>query len=250
MQTVTSTDTDSNIPAPAHFNLIVAQRAQAIVDIAIIGSTERFQSAIIAVDPNAQTIAIDELFPAGCTALPGQRVIVTLRLDNERRESFSTAIIQRRAGAGYLLQLPDSIDYHERRADYRVAMPRSAIGNGELFTPGSRRCAGLRARCFAEWTPSRNSRVVAVAGGRRARRIAFRIIRSAPFMQCRAQVRNIRVKNTSSIEIGASFIDLSRPQQRALERSLMQWQRHQAASVAQQRAGSDATATLSTAAIA
>lgn len=235
MQTVTAAiaPTNRNSSSPAHLNLIVAQRAQAIVDIAIIGSTERFQSAIIAVDPSAQTIAIDELFPAGFTALPGQRVIVTLRRDNEHRESFNTTVIQRRAGAGYLLQLPASVDYHERRADYRIVMPRSSVRNGEFFTPGSRRCAGfvrdispsgIRLE-IDEWSPLQPDDML--------EELYFELFGLR--YQCSARVCNLRVRSTSSIEIGAAFIDLARPQQRALERSLMQWQRHQAASVAQQR---------------
>jgi c-di-GMP-binding flagellar brake protein YcgR len=240
MQTITAaivkteSKTERAGASAAHLNLIIAQRTQAIIDIAIVGSTKRFQSAIIAVDASAQTIAIDELFPAGVTAQPGQRVVVALRLDGERRESFSTAVIQRRAGAGYLLQLPESVDYRERRSDYRVVMPRSGMCNGEFFTPGSRRCAGfirdispsgIRLE-IAEWSPLQAGDVL--------EELHFELFGLR--YQCQAQVRNIRVKNTSGIEIGAAFIDLSRLQQRALERSLMQWQRRQAASVAQQRA--------------
>lgn len=244
MQTVTAaiprteskTDSDADSSSPPHFNLIVAQRAQAIVDIAIVGSTERFQSAIIAVDPAAHTIAIDELFPAGFTALPGQRVIVTLRLDNERRESFSTDVIQRNVNAptgGYLLRLPASVDYRQRRTDYRVTMPSGSARNGEFFTPGSSRCAaqvrdispnGIRLE-IAEWSPLKQGDVL--------EELHFELFGLS--YQCRARVRNIRVKGTSSIEIGAAFIDLPRPQQRALERCIMQLQRRQAASAAQQR---------------
>ena len=239
MQTLTSikraTD-NSTDTLPPHFNLIVAQRAQAIIDIAILGSSELFQSAIVAVDPAAHTIAIDELFPAGFIALSGQRVTVTLRLDGERRESFSTEVIGRNPAqaGGYLLRLPASIDYRQRRNDYRVAMPVSSARSGEFFTPGSARCAavvrdispnGIRLE-ITEWSPLKQDDVL--------EELHFELFGTN--YQCRARVRNIRVKGTSSVEIGAAFIDLPRTQQRTLERCIMQLQRRHAASAAQIRA--------------
>lgn len=219
--------------SPGHFNLIVAQRAQAIIDIALIGSTEHFQSAILAVDPSAQCIVIDELFPAGFVALPGQRVIVTLRLENDRRESFGTEVLSRDDAGGYRLRLPESVDYRQRRAAFRVPVPQHWAHSGEFFAPGSSRCAatvrdispsGIRLEVL-EWSPLKQ--------GDTLEELHFELL--GHHYECRASVRNIRVKGSSSIEIGAAFIDLPRPQQRALERSIMQLQRRQAASVARLR---------------
>jgi c-di-GMP-binding flagellar brake protein YcgR len=226
----------TGITAPNHLNLIVAQRAQAIIDVAIIGRVEHFQSAILGVDRAAQTISIDELFPAGFVALPGQQVIITLRLDNDRRESFVSEVIGAdRSRGGYLLQLPASVDYHQRRAAYRVPVPAHWARNSEFFTPGSCRCAGnvrdisphgIRLE-VTEWSPLQQ--------GDTLEELHFELLGQQ--YQCRASVRNIRVKGSTSIEIGAAFIDLPRPQQRSLERSLMQLQRRQAATIAQSRAG-------------
>ena len=210
-------------------NLIVAQRAQSIVDIAILGGTERCQSAIVGVDRDTATISIDELFPRRDSLLPGQRVIVTLRLEGERRESFATDVIGRDT-KGYLLRLPAGVEYRQRRAAYRVPIPAQASRGGEFFTPGSRRCAasvrdlspaGIRLE-IAEWTPLQSGDVI--------EELHFELLGER--YQCRAEVRNIRVKGSTSIEIGAAFIDMPRPQQRALERSLMQLQRRQVASAA------------------
>lgn len=217
-----------------HLNLIVAQRAQAIVDVAIIGSVERFQSAILSVDRDAQTITIDELFPAGFVARAGQRVILTLRLEGDRRESFTSEVINSdEKTGGYLVRLPPSVDYHQRRAAYRVAVPPHWANGGEFFTPGSRRCAGsvrdispsgIRLEIL-EWSPLQPGDVL--------EELHFDLLGTQ--YQCRASVRNIRVKNSNSIEIGAAFIDLTRQQQRVLERCLMQLQRRQAATVARSR---------------
>lgn len=216
-----------------HFNLIVAQRAQAIIDIAVIGSTEHFQSAILAVDSQARAITIDELFPAGFVAQPGQRVIVTLRLEGGHRESFSTEVISHDAGR-YRLRLPDSIDYQQRRAAFRVQVPSHWARGGGFFTPGSSRCsANVR-----DISPS-GIRLEVVDGtalrpGDTIEELYFELLGRA--YQCRASVSNIRHKGSNSTEIGVAFIDLPRPQQRALERSLMQLQRRQVASSLRQHA--------------
>ncbi|MDB6061944.1 MAG: hypothetical protein JWM78_2047 [Verrucomicrobiaceae bacterium] len=219
--------------AQSHFNLIVAQRAQAIIDIAVAGSDQRFQSAILGVDTAAQTIAIDELFPQGYRAKAGQRVRLSLRLDGDHRESFDTEIIGAEADGRYLLRLPASVDYHQRRSAFRVPVLKQWARNGEFFTPGSRRCeaavrdispSGIRLE-IVEWSPLKQ--------GDTLEELHFELLGER--YQCRASVRNIRVKGSSSIEIGAAFIDLPRPQQRNLERSLMQLQRRQAASAAQLR---------------
>lgn len=217
----------AEVSSHRHLNLIVAQRAQAIVDIAMLGGSGRFQSAIVNVDAAARTIAIDELFPADSAALPGQRLVVTLRLDGERRESFSTEVLQRNPkAAGYLLRLPDSVDYRQRRAAYRVPIAPQWSRGGEFFTPGSARCnatvrdispAGIRLE-IGEPSP--------LQPGDALDELHFELL-GQPY-SCSANVRNIRVRG-SGIEIGAAFVDLSRPRQRALERSLMQLQRRQVA---------------------
>lgn len=235
MQAAADTAISSHHAAPGHLNLIVAQRAQAIIDVAVAGSRERFQSAIVGVDASAQTIAIDELFPKGAAAAPGQKVVVTLRLDGERRDSFSTEVIRPHSDGGYLLRLPATVDYHQRRAAYRVAVPANWTRGSEFFSPGSSRCAAtVRDISPAGIRLEIDGGSSALQRGDTLEELYFELLGQR--YECRASVRNIRVKGTTAIEIGAAFLDLPRPQQRTLERSLMQMQRRQAASAAQSRA--------------
>lgn len=211
--------------APLEINLVAAQRSQAIIEISLDGAPGIYQSTILGVDTQAGLIAIDQIFPAGFAAEPGRHVTVTLRL-GERREQFGTHIVAREDdGERYQLRLPPSVGYRQRRSVYRLPL-RGGGAVGSEFNTGSVRYAalvrdisplGIRLALPA-WLP--------LATGALLENLEFELLGER--FRCAAKVRNVRSTGGSGTEIGAEFSALARPQQRALERLIMQAQRREA----------------------
>lgn len=215
-----------------YLNLFDVQRSHALIDVAIDGTDARYQSIIIGVDPERGVVEIDELFPGGFVGLPGQPITVTVRLDGQRRLTFNTHIISRRDDGqleSYWLALPESVDYNQRRGSFRLQLGQGWGVVSEFLAPDEERCSA-RVRDLS----STGIRLEVIGG---ARPTAGDILRDLHFefagrnYQCVADVRNVVPINTKSGDhsdrflIGAQFRDMSRIEQRSLERMIMQMQR-------------------------
>jgi c-di-GMP-binding flagellar brake protein YcgR len=209
-------------------NLIAAQGSQAIVDVAPDDGTALYQSAIVQVDAQAGTALIDELFPTGAALRPGQAATLALRLEGGRRERFRVRVIEvrrERGATNYLLKLPPNVGYIQRRAAYRLKLEPHWGVNAEFFlrdfgrhTAAVQDLSSLGIRlALSHWLPFKAGDVL--------QQLSF--VFAGAVYSCDATVRNVRDHGGQSAIIGAAFVDLARPQQRALERAIMQMQRRQ-----------------------
>lgn len=215
-----------------YLNLFDVQRSHALIDVSIDGTDARYQSIIIGVDPERGVVEIDELFPAGFVGLPGQPITVSVRLDGKRRLTFNTHIISRRDDGqleSYWLALPESLDYNQRRGSFRLQLGQGWGVVSEFLAPDRERCSA-RVRDLS----STGIRLEILGGIKPA---AGDVLHDLNFefagrnYRCAADVRNVTNLNTKSGDspdrflIGAQFRDMSRVEQRSLERMIMQLQR-------------------------
>ena len=214
-----------------YLNLFDVQRSHALIDVAIDGIDASYQSIIIGINPERGILEIDELFPHGFVGLPGQPVTVTVRLDNKRRLTFSTHIISRRDDDGvesYWLALPDVLDYNQRRGAFRLQLNQGWGVVSEFLAPDHERCSA-RVRDLS----STGIRLEVLDG---AKPSTGDVLHDLHFefagrnYKCAADVRNVTNLGDASgrFLIGAQFRDMSRVEQRSLERMIMQLQRQQA----------------------
>lgn len=218
-----------------YLNLFDVQRSHALIDVAIDGTDARYQSIIIGVDPERGVLEIDELFPAGFVGLPGQPITITVRLDGKRRLTFNTHIISRRDDGqleSYWLALPESLDYNQRRGSFRLQLGQGWGVISEFLAPDQERCSA-RVRDLS----STGIRLEVVGGTKPSTGDVLHDLHfefAGRNYQCAADVRNVTNLSANASEksdrflIGAQFRDLSRVEQRSLERMIMQMQRQHA----------------------
>ena len=213
-----------------YLNLFDVQRSHALIDVAIDGVDARYQSIIIGIDPERGVLEIDELFPAGFVGLPGQPITVTVRLDGARRLTFNTHIISRHDDGrleSYWLALPEELDYNQRRGSFRLALGQGWGVISEFLAPDQQRCSA-RVRDLS----STGIRLEVIGGkppttGDVLNDLQFEF--AGRNYQCVADVRNVTSagEKPDRFLVGAAFRDMSRVEQRSLERMIMQLQRQQ-----------------------
>lgn len=215
-------------------NLIEAQRSRAIIDVAVAGAQQNYQSVILGVDIANGSMLIDELFPAGFIGMAGQSLTINVRRMDGSRVGFATRIIERsRSGEvdNYRVVLPASIDYRQRREVYRLGLTQDATTRSEFCTADHQFCAAQLLDVSAAGVRLGLQNAVDIAAGDVLTGLDFEF--GGYHFQCRADVRHVRSDRFGGTAIGVAFRDFSRAQQRLLERSIMQEQRR---SVRQARA--------------
>jgi len=223
--TLTTADLD---PALRHVYLALfdVQRSHALIDVAVEGSEAHFQSIILDVDPKLGAVTIDELFPRDFYGLPGQPLTITVRLDTGRKLSFNTHIVERREQGDdlvYQLQLPQELDYNQRRAALRLRFTDDFAVNSEFVTPAHARCLARVRDLSATGIRLQLPKGVAVAEGDALNDLNFEF--AGRSFVCSASVRNVRASAEGATELGAAFVNLSKSDQRSLSRVIMQLQR-------------------------
>lgn len=207
-------------------NLIEAQRSRAIIDVAVAGLKQDYQSVILGVDIARGSMLIDELFPAGFIGLVDQSLTIKVRRMDGSRVSFSTRIIERsRAGEvdNYRIALPANIDYKQRREVFRLPVPQDMVMRSEFCTADHQFCAAHVLDVSATGVRLELQNAIDVAAGDVLTGLDFEF--AGNHFQCQADVRHVHSDRSGGIAIGVAFRNISRPQQRLLERSIMQLQR-------------------------
>jgi c-di-GMP-binding flagellar brake protein YcgR len=212
-----------------YLNLFDVQRSHALIEVAVDGSDAHYQSIILALDPEAGSMTIDELFPAGFVGLPGQPLTITVRLDGKRRLTFSTQILARQNDEGvesYRLVLPEVVDYNQRRGAFRLQL-RGGWGTvSQFLAPDRHRCSATVRDLSSTGIRLELQDAPQVATGDVLTDLQFEF--AGRSFQCQADVRNVMQDASDNVVVGAAFVDLSRVEQRSLERMIMQMQRQQA----------------------
>lgn len=214
-----------------YLNLFEVQRSHALIDVAIGGTEARYQSIILDVDPLRGSLAIDELFPAGFIGLPGQPVTITVRLDGARKLTFNTHILVRSETDGletYTLALPESLDYNQRRGAFRLQLGQGWGVISDFVGPNQQRCSARVRDLSSTGIRLELPDSAPVAAGDQLMELQFEF--GGRHFRCGADVRNVSEQKQlgDSIVVGAAFRDMSRIEQRSLERMIMQLQREHA----------------------
>ncbi len=211
-----------------YLNLFDVQRSHALIEVGVDGTDAHYQSIILALDPEAGTLTIDELFPAGFVGLPGQPLTVTVRLDGKRRLTFNTHILARQNDQGlesYRLTLPEFVDYNQRRGAFRIQFRNGWGVASQFVAPDQHRCSATVRNLSSTGIRLELQDSAPVVAGDVLTDLQFEFV--GRNFQCQADVRNVTNGDDDSIILGAAFRDLSRVEQRSLERMIMQMQRQQ-----------------------
>lgn len=212
-----------------YLNLFDVQRSHALIEVVVDGTDAHYQSIILGLDPEAGTMTIDELFPAGFVGLPGQPLTVIVRLDGKRRLSFSTTILARENEGGlesYRLAMPEFVDYNQRRGAYRLQLRGGWRAVSQFRAPNQHRCSATVRDLSSTGIRLVLDEPTELAEGDVLADLQFQF--AGRSFQCQADVRNVQQNENDGIVLGAAFRDMSRVEQRSLERMIMQMQRQQA----------------------
>lgn len=219
--------------ATGRIDLIEAQHAHAIIDIQPQGSSQHYQSTILAVDPTTRTIAIDEVFPSGFSAAHGAALNVTLRL-RHRRVTFSTRLLGAGAGAArYALVMPPNFTYSQRRDCYRFKLAPSLSGSAEFRGVRDYFCAANILDISLIGMRLQLNHQIDIAVDDTLKQLSFVLCGSEFF--CEATVKNLLRDGEGQAVIGVKLKNMPRPQQRALEKILAQLHRNLARQKAEKR---------------
>jgi c-di-GMP-binding flagellar brake protein YcgR len=216
-------------------NLIEAQRSRAIIDVVVAGSQQDYQSVILGVDIANGSMLIDELFPAGFIGLVDQALTIKVRRMDGSRVSFATRIVQRSRNGdvdNYRVALPANIEYKQRREVFRLELAHDAPMRSEFCTADRQFCSAQMLDVSATGVRLELQNAIEIAAGDLLTGLDFDF--AGNHFQCQADVRHVCSDRFGGIAIGVAFRNFPRPQQRLLERSIMQVQRR---SVRQVRAG-------------
>lgn len=103
---------------------VIEQRA--LVTITIDGSPERYNSALLALDPVARCLLLDELTPRRGheSAMRARRLHVLARIRGVELGFASEiqGIVEEDGAIAYRLAFPHALDYRQRRAYYRASL--------------------------------------------------------------------------------------------------------------------------------
>jgi c-di-GMP-binding flagellar brake protein YcgR len=207
-------------------NLIEAQRSRAIIDVSVAGEDRSYQSVILRVDIASGTMLIDELFPAGFVGLANQALTVKIRRMDGSRVSFPTRIIERsRAGEvdNYRIALPANVDYKQRREVFRLDVSQDASARSEFCTADHQFCSAQVLDLSATGVRLELQNSIEIGVGDVLTGLDFEF--AGTHFQCQADVRHVQRDRFGGVEIGVAFRNFPRPQQRLLERGIMQLQR-------------------------
>ena len=223
----------STAEASIKVDLISAQHAHAIIDVRCEGSESVWQSTIVSVDMSRKCIVIDEMFPAGFAAWPGQQMKVTLKLANARRVEFATTLLASHTRTGtqrYHLALPAGITYSQRREAFRFRIGAGA-GHAEFHVQGRYFCAGAMQDISLGGLRVQLQNRIDLEEGEVLEALRFEF--AGQRFHCRGTVKNIGVDIGGDRVIGIGIHDMPRPEERALERKLAQLHRQEARDAAQ-----------------
>lgn len=240
LQASAITSPDSSVKAPddmrslreVYLSLFEVQRSHALIDVAIDGVDAHYQSIILDIDPERGSITIDELFPPGFVGLPGQPVTVTVRLDGSRRLTFNTQITSRIADGrdvdSYFLALPENLDYNQRRGAFRLRLGQGLVATSAFTTPDQQSVSARIRDLSSTGIRLELPQSLPLQEGDVLQDLQFDF--AGRRFHCAADVRNLHSvqDHGEHIIVGAAFRDLPRPEQRSLERMIMQKQRQQA----------------------
>lgn len=221
------TNDTNRVSTGTSIDLIEAQNTHAIIDVQAQGSATIYQSTILAVDPSSRQIIIDELFPAGFAGMRGLPITITLRLAGNRRACLKTQLLERHSLGGntrYCVAMPADCTYTQRRSAYRFRLNPQAAAYAEFLVPGNFFCSGSISDISLSGMRLILNHRVQLRTGAALDNITFGF--AGEQFSCQASVRNIHTDAHGIDIIGVEFKDMPRPQQRVLEKILMQFHRN------------------------
>ncbi len=213
-----------------YLQLHQAQRQRSFIEVKVKGDDVVYQSIILALDPEEQTILIDELFPTGFVGMAGQRVSISIRQKAGRKLAFDSVIKEQYKDDGtpiYVLAMPKDMERDQRRSAYRLPISRTMNIESHFTGPDQQRylaklrnvsSTGISIEVEAEDAAEfhYNDQLTEVA-------FDF----AGTNIDCELAVRNVEVTESDHprVLIGAEFIDLPYLEKNGLEKSIMRIQR-------------------------
>lgn len=108
--------------------LFQVQREHRLVNVSFESNKTLYQSIILSIDPQSQTLCIDELFPTDFIASAGQHCKITVNTEGGRRFAFESVIISHHSESGgtpfYTISMPDNLSRTQRREAFRFVLPK------------------------------------------------------------------------------------------------------------------------------
>jgi c-di-GMP-binding flagellar brake protein YcgR len=216
-----------------YLQLFELQRTHVLIDVSVEGTDARYQSIILAVNPDSREVTIDDLFPLGFFGLKGQPLKITIRQNAGRRLTFETTIKARGLDGEvpyYTLTMPATLDGDQRRAAYRLAVANSHIVDTIFFTPDRSEHLARLMDVSSEGARLEISGVDLEEFQPGHELADLRFDFDGILVDCGLQVCSVQPapEGRRRMLVGGRFIDLSKDTQRLLDRSIMQIQRGRA----------------------
>ncbi|WP_101758312.1 flagellar brake protein [Oceanicoccus sp. KOV_DT_Chl] len=209
-----------------------AQRDRSFIEVMVAGNEVVYQSMILELDPEERTVLIDELFPVGFTGLAGQKVKLSIRLQQGRKIKFDSVITEsylHNDAPLYVLAMPKDIETDQRRSAYRLPIRNVAIDSHFIGPDQQPYCGRLRnvssTGISLEIETASAANDLAFHYNDRFDHLVFDF--AGINVDCGVTVRSVEVDpaDDHKLVIGAEFLDLPVQEQRILERSIMRVQR-------------------------
>lgn len=222
---------DSALLRNIYMTLIKFQRNHNLVQVKFKGDDVTYQSMILRVNPEAQYLYIDELFPKndGFIGLEGHTITVFVK-ERGMTVSFDSKILKRGTENGalyYKIELPTEIDKQQRRGAFRIQVDKTVdVGVQSLNMNEERLVAkikdisitGVRLEIEGDYKNIRSGSVL--------RDLVVRYGNGEAFT-CNLDVRNCQTYEDPHHHtlVGGQFLDLSGEDKKNLERFILKTQR-------------------------
>ena len=207
-----------------------AQQQREFVEVCVPGDDMVYQSLVLELDQDENTILIDELFPGNVLVTPGQMLRFSIRQHGGRSLKFQSQVMEVYSyddAPLYVIALPDLIDYDQRRNSYRLPVDRIHTVDVDFTAPDNKiysgRIGDISASGLSLWLPQETE--IDLSYGNRLGNVNFEFAQLN--IHSDLVVRNIpkSFNSETEIRIGAEFLDLSSQEARELEQTILQLQR-------------------------
>ena len=209
-----------------------AMMARALVEVSLFGDDTTYQSLILELDSDEQTILIDELFPSTYAAIPGQHLSLNIRQKGGRSITFDAMILQRHNlddAPIYVITMPDNLDLDQRRAAFRLPIDTTIVIESHFVGPDrcqhSARLHNISANGLCLEADYEDG--FQLSSGDMLNDVAFDF--GGVHIECDAAVRNI-VADDDSLDpyrFGVEFVHMPVNEHRQLEQAILHMQREQ-----------------------
>ena len=127
------------------FRLQQARDNREFVEVSLPHDDTVYQSLLLELDQEENTLLIDELFPGSAFVTPGQNLRLSIRQHGGRSLKFQSQVIESYHyddAPLYVISMPEFIDYDQRRNAYRLPVDANIMVEVDFTAPDNKIYSG------------------------------------------------------------------------------------------------------------